>query len=163
MLPEDIAAAVPPLPANTRKKSKVLFYTPFLLIMHKLVVIGHLGADAQVITHNSSQFLTFRVAHSDRYKVDGQERVETIWYDCTYARVDAPVVKWLKAGQMVYVTGRPSYRIFDSAKYHQKMVGVSLFVNEIQLCGARRDSSAPAAGSMSSQGNSQSDSEVVPF
>lgn len=103
--------------------------------MQNLQVIGNLGADAELRQYNGSQFVSFRVADTTRY----QDKEVTTWIDCTLNGNGGNLLPFLKQGAKVFVTGRPTYRVFDSAKYHCKMVGVSLFVNQIELCGGSTD------------------------
>lgn len=103
--------------------------------MQKLEVIGNLGADAELKNYNGSEFISFRVA--DTQKVNGND--VTTWIDCTMNGNGGKLMQFLKAGTKVFVSGRPAYRIFDSAKYHCKMVGVQLFVNQCELCGGSND------------------------
>ena len=46
--------------------------------MLKLVIIGNLGADAELRNANGAQFLSFRVAHSDRWTDRNSGEVTTI-------------------------------------------------------------------------------------
>lgn len=110
--------------------------------MERIEIIGHLGADLQLITPpNGKPFVTCRVACSS--KVNEQD--VTMWYDVTSNNVNAPINEFLTKGTQVFVRGLPSYRVYDSAKYHQKFVGVSIYALEIQLCSSKRDSEQQAA------------------
>ena len=60
-----------------------------------------------------------------------------MWYECTMNNYSEKLLQYLKKGQCVFVRGLPRFRIFDSAKYHCKMVGVTIMVNELQLVGAQ--------------------------
>lgn len=100
--------------------------------MVKIELIGNLGADARVVEANGSRFVTFNVA--DNRKVNGNE--VTQWYSCNINRDVTNLMPYLIKGQNVFVRGVPRYRIFDSSQYHCKMVGVEIFVDEIQLIGS---------------------------
>lgn len=100
--------------------------------MVKIELIGNLGADARVVEANGSRFVTFNVA--DNRKVNGNE--VTQWYSCNINRDVTNLMPFLVKGQNVFVRGVPRYRIFDSSQHHCKMVGVEIFVDEIQLVGS---------------------------
>lgn len=99
--------------------------------MVRIEVIGALGADIETITNNGVTFFSFNVC--DNRKVG--EREESQWYRCNLNRVSDRFLPYLKRGQQVYVAGIPRYRIYDSAKFHTKLVGVDILVNEIHLVG----------------------------
>ena len=103
--------------------------------MQTLQVIGNLGADAEIKHYNGSDFVSFRVADTQKYN----DKEVTTWVDCTMNGNGGKLLPFLVQGAKVFVTGRPAYRIFDSAKYHCKMVGVQLFVNQCELCGGSTD------------------------
>lgn len=109
--------------------------------MERIEIIGNLGADAVIKTPQPNvSFIAFRVAVSKKF--NGSD--VTMWYDVTMNQTDSKILPFLKQGTKVFVRGYPSYRIFDSAKYHQKMIGVTISVNEIQLCGSKQDNPSPA-------------------
>ena len=92
--------------------------------MFKSIVIGNLGADAQVKESNGSKFVTFRVAHTESYTDQaGQKHESTTWIDCIMSNAESKVVPYLKKGTKVYVSGNCSLRVFSSAKYRQMMAG----------------------------------------
>lgn len=104
--------------------------------MLQLSIIGNLGADAELRSYNGQEFIAFRVAHTEKYTdSQGQTQEQTTWVDCTKNGANTELLKYLTKGTKVYVVGRPQFRIFDSAKYRTKLVGVSLFANQIELCG----------------------------
>lgn len=110
--------------------------------MVSIEVIGNLGADVKRVDANGVTFFSFNVC--DNRKVNGNET--SMWYTCNLNKVSDKLLPYLKKGQGVFVRGVPRYRVFDSAIHHCKMVGVEVFVNEIQLIGqAPADSQQPAA------------------
>ena len=100
--------------------------------MVSIEIIGNLGADIEKVQANGCEFYSFNVC--DNRKVNGQE--VSMWYGCNLNKVSGKLLPYLKRGQGVFVRGIPRYRVFDSAKYHCKMVAVDVLVNEIQLVGA---------------------------
>lgn len=117
--------------------------------MQQIQIIGNLGADAEVKEFNGSQFTTFRVGCSEKIATTEGLREVTTWYSCSYNRDTSKLLPYLRKGQGVFVEGKPSYSMYDSAVHRCKMIDVRIFVNQIQLCGARpaapADSSQPAA------------------
>ena len=107
--------------------------------MQQIQIIGNLGADCEVVEFNGSRFVTFRVAVSEKIKSNEGQREVTTWYSCSYNRAESAIVPYLKAGQPVFVQGKPSYNLYDSAKYRCKMIDVRILVDSIQLCGSKRE------------------------
>lgn len=107
--------------------------------MLKLQVIGNLGADARVINTNGNEFVSFRVAHTETFTANGQKQSRTIWVDVTLNGNGGNLLQFLRKGAKVFVDGYPSYRIYDSAQYHCKMVGVQLSARSVELCGGSSD------------------------
>lgn len=107
--------------------------------MLKLQVIGNLGADARLVNSNGNEFVSMRVAHSENYTVNGQQATRTIWVDCTLNGNGGNLLQYLKKGAKVFVEGYPSFRVYDSAQNHCKMVGVQISVRSIELCGGSTD------------------------
>ena len=70
----------------------------------RIDLIGNLVADAEVRTgKDGNEFISFRVAVNEPH---GEEK-RTTFYDVTYRKSD--VIKYLKTGVKVFVTGRPSF------------------------------------------------------
>lgn len=108
--------------------------------MFKSIVIGNLGADAQVKESNGSKFVTFRVAHTESYTdQSGQKHESTTWIDCIMSNAESKVVPYLKKGVKVYVSGNCSLRVFSSAKYRQMMAGAQINVQSVELLGGSTD------------------------
>lgn len=107
--------------------------------MLTIQVIGNLGADAELKSYNGREFITFRVAHTERYTSNGQEVSNTMWVDCTYNGNGGNLLGFLKKGKTVFVTGTMSVRIYDSKLHHDKRVGVTCMVQRIELCGGATD------------------------
>ena len=84
--------------------------------MLQAILVGNLGADAQAQNVNGSEFISFRVAHNDRWKDEhGQVHETSVWVDCTMNGKPA-VFEYLRAGTMVFVQGALSTRLYSSAK-----------------------------------------------
>lgn len=104
--------------------------------MVSIEIVGNLGADVKRVDYNGAVFYSINVC--DNRKVGEIE--EITWYTCNLNNPSDELLPYLVKGQQVLVKGTPRYRIFDSAKAHAKMVGVEVFVNQIQLLGGNPQS-----------------------
>lgn len=103
------------------------------------IAIGHIGGDAEVKNSNGKEFTTFRVAHTDRWTDEaGQTHENTQWIDCVMNGKPG-VIEWLRKGQMVFVTGSMSCRIYPSAKDRCMKAGVTINVRNLELLGGKGD------------------------
>ena len=101
--------------------------------------IGHIGGDAEVKTTNGKEFTTFRIAHSDRWTDEsGQVHESTTWVDCIMNGKPA-VLEWLKKGQLVFVTGACTLRVYPSAKDRCMKPGLTINVRSLELLGGKSD------------------------
>lgn len=101
--------------------------------------IGHLGADAIVQVADGREFVTFRIAHTRRFKsADGQVTEHTQWIDCVMNGRPA-VAPYLVKGQMVFVSGAADLRVYDSAKDHCKKAGLQVRCIAVELLGSPRN------------------------
>lgn len=101
--------------------------------------IGHLGGDAELKTKDGKEFVTFRIAHADRWTDDaGNQHESTQWIDCVMNGRPA-VLEYLKRGQQVFVSGNVSLRIYSSAKDRCMKPGVTINVRSLELLGGKTD------------------------
>ena len=108
--------------------------------MLKVELIGNLGADVEIKSANGSQFATFRVADTAKFKTQsGEEREVTNWVDCTLNNVESKVIPYLKAGVKVFVRGNANLRVYSSKKDRCMKAGLQISVNEVELCGGNSD------------------------
>lgn len=107
--------------------------------MLQATCIGHLGGDADIKAQDGREFVTFRVAHSERWTDEnGQLHENTIWVDCI---LDGrpKVVEFLKRGTIVCVTGSAMTRLYSSAKDRCMKAGLQIRVRTIELIGSKPD------------------------
>lgn len=111
--------------------------------MKQLLIIGNLGADAELKVLNGRECVTFRVADTESYELTGTKggADHLVWLRFEQQR--GQLLRYLSRGTKVMVQGLPQYRIFDSAKYHAKMVGVSISVQRVELVGGGSNDSVP--------------------
>ena len=109
--------------------------------MIKMEIIGNLGADAEVKVYNGSKFVSFRVAHTDKW-VDQQTGVistQTTWVSCSLNGDGGGLTPYLKKGTKVFLRGTPNFVVYSSPKTHKMETGVNLFVREVELCGGHQE------------------------
>lgn len=107
--------------------------------MLQTTVIGHLGADAECKNANGKEFITFRVANTDKWTDEaGQTHETTTWVDCILSG-KPKVFDFLKKGQLIYATGSVALRVYSSPKEKCMKAGLTINVNRIELLGGRSD------------------------
>lgn len=108
--------------------------------MLQLQIIGNLGAGAEVRNTNGAQFLTFRVAHTNRYtdRTTGEVRESTTWVSCTMNGDGGNLRQYLKQGTKVYVYGDVSTRLYVSSKDGTQHAGIDCRVRQLELCGGNQ-------------------------
>lgn len=108
--------------------------------MLRIEVIGNLGADARVVDANGEKFISFRVAHSERWKTEaGEQKERTQWVDCILNKADHPVLPYLKQGVKVFARGHGSSRTYSSQQQRKILSSIQINVTEIELCGGNND------------------------
>lgn len=101
--------------------------------------IGHIGSDAEFKQANGREFVTFRIAHTDRWTDDaGQVHENTMWVDCIMNGKPA-VFEYLKKGQQIFVNGSATLRVYSSAKDRCMKAGLTINVRQIELLGGKGD------------------------
>lgn len=108
--------------------------------MFRAIIIGNLGSDARVEANNGRPFVSFSVAHNDRFvKEDGTVKETSQWISCTLNGDGGKLLPFLKKGRQVYVEGRASLRCFSSEKERRLVAGVNLNVDHLELIGSQVD------------------------
>lgn len=107
--------------------------------MLQATLIGHLGADAECKNNNGKEFITFRIANTEKWTDDaGQVHENTTWVDCIM-NGKPKVFDYLKKGVQLFVTGSVSLRVYSSAKERCMKAGMTINVRNIELLGGRAD------------------------
>lgn len=108
--------------------------------MLQLNVIGHLGADAEVKEANGKKFVSFNVAHTEKWTgADNVRHESTTWVSCALNGDGQNILPYLKRGTCVFVQGRAQLRVYSSAKARAMVAGVNLSVDRIELVGGQAD------------------------
>lgn len=137
--------------------------------MQKVIILGNLGADAQKVQYQTKEFISFRVACSEKFTSNGSEQVNTTWYDCTLNNPQSGVIPFLKKGQKVLVIGRPRFSLYDSAVHRQKMLSINVFVESVELAGGNAGTDQqqqqvnPPVDAQVEQNQQQEKEEEAPF
>lgn len=109
--------------------------------MFTISVIGNLGADAKKVNENGAEFISFNVAHTDKFTdKSGKEVEQTEWISCTINGNRDNLLQYLTKGTKVYCTGRAQTRLYSSPKLKRMVAGVRCFVDRIELVGGLTDS-----------------------
>ena len=75
--------------------------------MIETIMIGNIGADAKVVRNNGNEFVSFNVAHTDKFKNrDGQNVEETTWVSVTIEGNGGNLTQYLTKGKCVCIRGR---------------------------------------------------------
>lgn len=118
--------------------------------MLKLTVIGHLGQDAVVKTFGTASFISFSVAHTDKYKDNqGVEHEKTQWISCL-KRIseNSSLTAFLKKGTKVYVEGRFTAKLFESQVNNSPQIALNLDVNYLELLNVKSEPSQTETSSV---------------
>lgn len=108
--------------------------------MFKSEVIGNLGSDAQVKNEGGKPFVTFSVAHRDKWVDANSQTHESVqWVDVIIGDADSPIVPFLKSGVKVFVRGNARLRVFSSAKDRCMKAGLTIWAHDVELCGGSTD------------------------
>ena len=123
--------------------------------MLQIEIIGHLGNDAVVKDFNGKKYISFNVAHSDKYKdAQGNQVEKTTWVSCLKSG-ESKVLEYLKKGAPVFVRGDLSTKLYNDAT-RGTQVSVNCLVHELQLLPrTRQDGQQPAAAQPTQPGTGQ--------
>lgn len=108
--------------------------------MQKKIIVGNLGADAEIKRENGREFVSFSIANTERHrKEDGTYVEKTTWVSATLNGNGGNLFQYLKKGAKVYAYGDYSVRMFHSEKQRALVAGVNLYVRDIELISTNVD------------------------
>lgn len=108
--------------------------------MLQFSVVGNLGGDAELHQENGVSYVSFKVAHNERYqKSDGNTVDKTLWVSCIINGDAGNLRQYLVKGQQVYVSGDGDIRTYHSQQQRCMVAGINIRVRHIELLGARPD------------------------
>lgn len=107
-------------------------------------VIGHLGADAEVKDYNGRKFVSFRVAHSERFRSQsGDDKERTQWISCALNGDGGNLLQYLKRGQQVAVIGDVTLGLANSQIMRSMVPTCNLHVVSVELLGGSPSNDIP--------------------
>lgn len=108
--------------------------------MVKVIVVGNLGADAEVVRENGRAYVRFRVADTQRKSnPDGTTKEKTQWISCFWNGDGGRLLQHLKKGARVHCYGDADVNQYHSEKQRALVAGITCFVRDIELCGGKPD------------------------
>src|SRR5207237_2755555 len=120
--------------------------------VNKVILIGHLGRDAETAYTASQTAVTkFSVATNRRWKdqASGEWKEETNWTNVVLWRGEN-VAPYLTKGKQIYVEGRLQTRSYDD-KDGKKVWATDVVADEVILLGGRGESGGGGMGEEPSQ------------
>lgn len=112
--------------------------------MLQTIIIGHLGADAEVKEANGRKFVSFRVAHSERFKdAAGNQTERTQWVSCALNGDGGELLPYLKRGTQVCVVGNMTLGVASSQIQRAMVATCNLHVRSIELVGGSNSDEVP--------------------
>lgn len=109
--------------------------------VNKVILIGHLGRDAETrYTPSGVPVTRFTLATNRRVKdaSTGEWKDETDWHNITVWRQEN-LAQYLTKGKQVYVEGRLQTRSYDDRESGQKRYITEVVAEEVFLLGSRGD------------------------
>ncbi len=133
-------------------------------MLNKVMLIGHLGKDPNFnLTQNGIPVARFSVASSRTYKVNGEKKEETEWFNIVVWNQLAEVCeKFLHKGSKVYIEGRlQTHKYTDKDNVERYMTEV--IANDMQMLDSKAASGGTGnyapSGSGASRGSSSAPSD----
>lgn len=111
--------------------------------MIELNLIGNLGADAIEKNINGKNYISFRVAHTQKHvDKDGVINEVTQWVSVLMPTRGTELIKHLRKGTKVYVSGLPRFSTYKATKSNVTgyFVSVDIMCEKLELCGGKSQS-----------------------
>lgn len=106
-------------------------------------LIGYLGADAQIKKSNGRKFLSFNVAHTEKFTQQGQVISRTQWVSVAMNHYSDKLIPYLVRGAKVYVYGKLNTNIwYDKNKVAN--VSLNVMADNVDLCGLKSETATVA-------------------
>ena len=125
--------------------------------MNRVILIGNLGADAELKYTNSGQpVASMRLATSEKWQgKDGQQQERTDWHSLTlWGKRAEALAKYLTKGSRIAIQGRIQYREYEDRNGNKRW-STDIVVDDVEPLGGRdggqrdsghRGASSPANG-----------------
>lgn len=128
--------------------------------MQKISIIGNVGKDAEFKTINNRSYITLTVGENE-----GRDQ-QTTWYNILYRTESDKLCQWLKKGAKLFIEGRLSAKVYNSASNGPK-VDLSILARDIAIVqfakdGEQTGNAAPAAAPSNPYIKPQQGAELEP-
>lgn len=113
--------------------------------MNRIILIGHLGADAELrFTQGGQPVLSMRLATTEKWTKDGQKQERTDWHSLTlWGKRAEALAQYLTKGSRIAVEGRVQYRQYEDREGNKRWA-TDINVSEVELLGGgSRQSDGP--------------------
>lgn len=107
-------------------------------------LIGNLGADAQIKESNGHKFLSFNVAHTEKYVQNGQPISRTQWVSVAMNHYSDKLLPYLVRGAKIYVYGKLNTNIWYD-KNRVANVSLNIMADNVELCGIKSEATPQQA------------------
>lgn len=105
--------------------------------MLKCSIIGNLGSDAQIKKVGENEFVSFNVAHTRKYIINGSKVEETCWVSVTVNWDCSKILPFLLKGTKVFVRGNIRLRVYTGHD-GQQHAGLTIIAEDIELCSSKK-------------------------
>ena len=114
--------------------------------VNRVILIGHVGRQADIRAVGDTKVASFTLATTERYKgKDGNVREETEWHNiAVWGKLADVVEKYVDKGTQLYVEGIIKTEKYTDAQGVEKYA-VKVIASSLQLLGKKEGGSAPAA------------------
>lgn len=119
-------------------------------------IIGNLGANAEI---RNNEYITFRVAHTDKVRSGETVTETTTWVSVTTSIEKKTILPYLTTGTKVFVRGKLSARCYVGNDGHHH-AGINIRAFDVELCGSPRTPSTPEPTKEETTNNNYND---LPF
>lgn len=107
-------------------------------------LIGNLGADAQIKESNGHKFLSFNIAHTEKYVQNGQPISRTQWVSVAMNHYSDKLLTYLVKGAKIYVYGKLNTNIWYD-KNRVANVSLNVMADNVELCGIKSEATPQQA------------------
>jgi single-strand DNA-binding protein len=127
--------------------------------VNKVILVGNVGKDPDIITFENGKKATFSLATSEKYKDrEGKSVEKTEWHNIVFWGPVVDVIeKYVKKGKQVYIEGKLSNRSYEKdgqTRYITEVVGQNLTLLGGSMGGGYNESQSQ---------NSQNHTEETPY
>jgi len=112
--------------------------------VNKVILIGRLGKDPEVITFDNAKKVAFSLATTEvYYDKEGRKREITEWHNIVMWRQLAETAeKYLRKGDLLYVEGRIRTRSWEDKETQQKRYITEINADYMQMLGGSKNNTS---------------------